>query len=68
MTNQQKMVLDYIKNNGSITPMDAFYHLAITKLATRISELKRQGYKFAQAYEKAESGARYMRYSLKEGE
>jgi hypothetical protein len=28
---------------GSITPMDAFMNYGITKLATRVSELRRQG-------------------------
>ena len=31
---------------GSITPMEAFGDLGITKLATRISEMKKDGWNF----------------------
>lgn len=43
---QQEMILDYINRFGSITPMQAFSDLGITKLATRISELRKKGYDF----------------------
>lgn len=41
--NQHKKILDYIKAHGSISPMEAFEHLRITKLATRVSEMIRLG-------------------------
>ena len=66
LTVQQKSILDYIAAFGSITPMDAFGVLRITKLATRISEMKMLGIRFDQVYEsrKNDSGrsVRYMRY------
>lgn len=66
LTDQQKMILDYIAAFGSITPMDAFQVLHITKLATRISEMKALGIQFEQTYESRKNGAgksvRYMRY------
>ena len=34
---QKEAVLQYIKDNGSITPAQAIYDLGITKLATVIS-------------------------------
>ena len=40
---QGERILDYIDTNGSITPMEAWEHLGVTKLATRISELRRGG-------------------------
>lgn len=40
---QHELVLDYIKQFGSITPMEAFTDLGITKLATRVSEMRREG-------------------------
>ena len=43
---QQKLVLQYIEDFGSITPMEAFSDLGITKLATRISEMRKQGMEF----------------------
>lgn len=44
--NQHKAILDYLEVHGSITPMEAFSNLGITKLSTRISEMIRRGYKF----------------------
>lgn len=40
---QHDLVLNYIKQFGSITPMEAFSDLGITKLATRVSEMRREG-------------------------
>ena len=45
---QYEKILKYFKHHKTITPMEAFLHLGITKLATRISEMKRAGYLFAQ--------------------
>lgn len=44
--NQYDKIINYIKKNGSITPMDAFRELGITKLATRVSEMRRSGIEF----------------------
>lgn len=43
---QRELILNYIKEFGSITPMEAFADLGITKLATRISEMRRDGEHF----------------------
>lgn len=43
---QKKQILRYIDYFGSITPMQAFADLGITKLATRISEMKKDGWQF----------------------
>lgn len=43
---QQKLILAHLATYGSITPFEAFTEYGITKLATRISELKKQGYQF----------------------
>ena len=40
---QQDLILDYIRQYGSITPLEAFNDLGITKLATRVSEMRREG-------------------------
>ena len=59
-------VMKYIEENGSISPKEAFNELGITKLATRISELKARGFKFKQKREKGENRFNepvcYMRY------
>ena len=65
---QEIRVINYINLYGSITPLDAFRDLGITKLATIVSRLKRQGYKFYQHidYSKNRFGenCHYMRYWL----
>ena len=40
---QRESILEYLKQNKTITPMEAFRELGITKLATRISEMRRDG-------------------------
>lgn len=42
---QREAILQYIGEFGSITPIEAFSDLGITKLATRISEMRREGIK-----------------------
>ena len=51
LTNQQLDILYYIFDYGSISPMEAFSDLGITKLSTRISEMKVLGIRFDQNYE-----------------
>lgn len=41
---QTDRVLDYMRENGSISQMEAFVELGIFRLASRISDLKRAGY------------------------
>lgn len=43
MTRQQERILIYMEACGSITPLEAFAELGVTKLATRVSELRREG-------------------------
>ena len=49
--NQRELVVDYINNFGSITSYEAYIDLGITQLATRIKELKEQGYTFKTEWE-----------------
>lgn len=41
---QRQMVLDYMHDFGSITPLEAIVDLGVHRLASRISELKKMGY------------------------
>ena len=43
---QREAIIEYITEFGSITPMQAYSDLGITKLATRISEMRKDGMKF----------------------
>ena len=40
---QCERILDYISENGSITQLDALREFGCMRLASRISDLKRQG-------------------------
>ena len=63
---QRELILQYIEDFGSITPLQAFADLGITKLATRISEMRKDGMDFKiemvrskNRYGKSVSFARY---------
>ena len=66
LTDQQMDILCYIYEFGSISPMEAFSDLGITKLSTRISEMRVMGIQFDQNFEGRENRfgkkVRYMRY------
>lgn len=68
--NQRELILKYIGDFGSITPMEAFMDLGCTKLATRVSELKTDGYPILDKWEKGKNRygkpTRWKRYRLKE--
>lgn len=70
MMTQQQRVWQYIQDFGSISPMEAFRDLGITKLATRVSEMKKKGYEFEQCFEESRNrygeSVRFMRYRAKE--
>ena len=63
---QKDLIMKYIHDFGSITPMEAFHDLGITKLATRISELKKDGVQFdiqvAKGVNRYGKATRYARY------
>lgn len=63
---QHERILKYIDDYGSISPFEAFRDLGITKLATRVSELIRDGYPISKKQEKARNrygeSVTYMRY------
>lgn len=40
---QRDRILEYMDTFGSITPFQAFVDLGITKLSTRISEMRKDG-------------------------
>lgn len=44
--NQQEMIIKYMTDFGSITPMEAFTDLGVTRLSAKIYILKREGYVF----------------------
>lgn len=66
--NQRKRILKYIRDFGSITTKDAFTELGVACLPKRISELKKEGFRFDAKPEKGTNRygepVSYNRYSL----
>lgn len=67
---QKEQILDYLNRFKTITPMEAFADLGITKLATRVSEMRKEGIEFNIETEKRKNRfgkpTWYAKYSLKE--
>ena len=67
---QNQRILDYIREFGSITQLDALKDLGVMRLASRISDLRKQGYAIVSKVEPVAN--RYgetchiKRYSLEE--
>lgn len=66
--NQREQIIQYIKDFGSITSYSAYVDLGITQLASRIKELKEQGYYFTYEIEVKKNRygkkVRFKRYKL----
>lgn len=67
-TTQKQRIINYIRQFGSISSWEAYKDLGVTQLATRIKELKEQGYEFTTEWESSTNrfGERtdYKRYYL----
>lgn len=72
MVSQKQMVLDYIREFGSITPIDAIRDLGVTRLAAKVFELKKDGHSIDKVIETGKdrfgNRTRYARYSFGKGE
>ena len=55
MKKQTKRILDYMVEHGSITQIDALSECGIMRLASRISDLRKDGYPIASAMVKVEN-------------
>jgi len=68
MKTNQDRVIDYIKQFGSITTIEAFRDLGNTRLSASIYELKKKGYNFKVMEEKSKNrfgaSTSYSRYYL----
>lgn len=65
---QRQKIVHYIEQYGSITSWEAYRDLSITQFATRVKELKEEGYIFKTEWEskKNKEGklVRFKRYYL----
>ena len=72
MSQREKIIHYLVHHPEGISPMEAFSVLRITKLATRVSELKDMGYQFRDTYESHKNAegdtVRYMRYRKAEAQ
>lgn len=48
---QRERIIEYMREFGSITSWEAYGDLGITQFATRVKELKEQGYEFRTKWE-----------------
>jgi hypothetical protein len=67
MRPQHERISDFIDRHGSITPMEAFTELGITKLSTRVGEMIRNGEKITKHRETGKNRygekVTYMKYT-----
>lgn len=72
MVSQKSMVIDYMEEFGSITPIDAFRDLGITRLSAIVFNLKEEGHDIDKVIETGKNRfgnrTRYARYSFWKGE
>lgn len=65
---QNEMILDYLKQHGSITQADAINQFGCYRLPARIGELKKRGHKIVKIMESRRNRfgimTRYARYAL----
>lgn len=54
-TTQRQKIINYIREFGSITSLDACRDLGIMQFATRIKELKEEGYEFRTEWESSKN-------------
>lgn len=68
---QNERILDYINKFGSITQLDALKDLGVMRLASRISDLRKQGYPITSKIEPVKNRfgetCYIKRYSMQEG-
>ena len=67
---QKEMILQYIKDFGSITSMQAYSDLGVTQLGARVKELKKLGYTFETVPQTAKNRygrpVHFVKYYLKD--
>ena len=67
---QNQMIINYINEFGSISTMEAFMELGVTRLASRIHDLRCEGYEFEREIIRGRNRfgepVHFMRYSLRD--
>ena len=63
---QIAVVLDWLRNKGELTTMEAVTELGVMSLPRRIMELRRAGIEISMEYRTSANGRRYGVYTLGE--
>lgn len=70
-TTQCEKIVEYMKEHGSITQIQAFVDIGCFRLASRISDLKKQGYairsEMVKVKNRYDEDVQVAKYSLVEG-
>lgn len=61
---QTDLVLAWLRAYGTISTLEAFEYLKITRLSARIFDLKRLGFVFNEDRKTSKEGKRYVEYSI----
>ena len=68
---QNELILGYMREFGSITPLEAMRDLGVMRLASRISDMRTLGYpiisEWAEVKNRYGKKTKVKKYSLKEG-
>lgn len=59
----KELILNHLRRNGDISPVEASAMWACRDLPKRISELRKEGHPIAVEYKKDSMGQRYARYT-----
>ena len=62
-TTQIARVLNYLQNNKDLSPLEAFGLFSVTRLASIIEDLRKEGHIIDTQVHKDVTGKRYARYS-----
>ena len=69
---QAQRIIEYIETFGSITQLEALQDLGVMRLASRISDLRKQGYPITSSFEDVKNrygeSCSIKRYSLYSGD
>ena len=60
---QNEVILDHLKNHGGLTSLEAIRLYSITRLAARISDLRKKGYNILSETIRKKDGKRTIKYS-----
>jgi hypothetical protein len=62
---QNQQILEFLKGGRSITPIEALNHIGCMRLASRISDLKKEGHDIkSEMVHSSDTGKKYARYWL----